>query len=166
MQKFVNNLSLPGLRKLLFVLLQDAVDAAPLRAGDPLQNVFFRLIALFEVNPIGMVVLVCQAFALSYLLYNLLRALRMSEENGSASTPIHKRRSFSFGHFNAFDESKRYGLFDAADLTERFGINVRGSRPGEPGAWDIDDIERKSPHGSIGCAQSRGRGQSAVAAPC
>ena len=43
-----------------------------LRCGHPLQNVLFRLIAFFQVSPIGVIVLVGGAFAVNYLLDELL----------------------------------------------------------------------------------------------
>ncbi len=76
-QKSFNELSLPGFREFLGILFEDAFDVAPLCASDPLQNVLFRLIALFQVNPVGVVVLVCDAFDVDRLLDNFLRALCM-----------------------------------------------------------------------------------------
>jgi hypothetical protein len=58
-QKSLNDLGLLGLGELVFVLLKNAFGVAPLGGSDPLQNVLFRLVALFQVDPVGVVVLVC-----------------------------------------------------------------------------------------------------------
>ncbi len=57
-QKSLNEITLPGLGELLAVLLEDALDAALLCGGDPLESVLFRFMNILEIDPVGVVVLV------------------------------------------------------------------------------------------------------------
>jgi hypothetical protein len=74
-QKFLNQVALPGFGQLLVVLLKHAFDVAPLCGCNPLDKVLLRLIALLQENPVGVVVLVGFPFYVHYLLNDLLRAL-------------------------------------------------------------------------------------------
>jgi hypothetical protein len=74
-QKLVDLLPLPGLWDLLVVFLQNTFDVAMLGPGDPLENMLLRLVALFQIDPVGMVVPICRAFDVNGLLNDLLRAL-------------------------------------------------------------------------------------------
>ena len=82
-----------------FVLLQDAFDAALLGGGDPLQNVFFRLIALFQVDPVGVVVLVCCPFSVDGLLDDLLRGLCVQPREREREYPGPEKARLFFAHF-------------------------------------------------------------------
>src|ERR1700722_782935 len=75
MQKLLDLLPLPGLWDLLLVLLQNPFDVAMLGAGHPLDDVLLRLVALFQVDPVRMVVPIRCALAVNRLLNDLLRTL-------------------------------------------------------------------------------------------
>ena len=74
-QVFLNECPLFCLRQLARVFFKNAFDVAPLGSGDPLQNVYLRRVALFQVDPVGVVVFVCCTFSVDGLLDDLLRGL-------------------------------------------------------------------------------------------
>ena len=115
-QIFLNEFSLFGLRQLSCVSFQNAFDVALLGGGDPLQNMFFRFIALFQVDPVVVVVLVCCPFGVDRLLDDLLRGLCVQCREPEREYPDPEKVRLFFAHFSTAFVGQELRAFDAGDL--------------------------------------------------
>lgn len=104
LQKILNEIALLRLGQSLFVPLEDALDVALLRSGDPLENVFFRLADFFQIDPVRVVSFVCLVFGVDNLLNDLLRTLclRNREPERERERPYPQKACFFLAHLTAF----------------------------------------------------------------
>ena len=80
------------------------------------KNMFFRLVALFQEDPVGVVVLVCCPFGVDGLLDDLLRGLRMHRREREREHPDPEKVRLFFAHFSTAFVDQKLRPFDAGDL--------------------------------------------------